>query len=193
MATEEYSDNEKLCNMKNHTLIKTIVLILSWLTLSPLLLILDGRWKLLPKWLRLVLFVLSPMMLIVMAVASIFGYMYFSEYHMKHHFVRPRVVENITGVRLPKYKVVEYERGPRSFNGDYTDEFVLEFERIPDEDFYKKLEEHFDCFELGKYSYSAIWGNGLEAPKGESDKDDISFSIDIERGSKTFHIRVEEW
>jgi hypothetical protein len=106
---EEYSDNEKLCNMKNHTLIKTIVLILSWLTLLPLLLIFDGRWKLLPKWLRIVLFVLSPMMLIVMAVAPIFGYMYFSEYHMKHHFVRPRVVENITGVRLPRYKVVEYQ------------------------------------------------------------------------------------
>ena len=42
-------------------------------------------------------------------------------------------------------------------------------------------------------SYCANWGNGLEAPKGESDKDDISFSIDIERGSKTFHISVGEW
>ena len=55
------------------------------------------------------------------------------------------------------------------------------------------INEHFDCFEPGKYSYSAIWGNGMEAPKGESDKDDISFSIDIELGSKTFHIRVGEW
>ena len=59
--------------------------------------------------------------------------------------------------------------------------------------FYENLEEHFDCFEPGKYSYSAIWGNGMEAPKGESDQEDISFSIDIERGSKTFHIRVGEW
>ena len=55
------------------------------------------------------------------------------------------------------------------------------------------INEHFDCFEPGKYSYSAIWGNGMEAPKGESDNDDISFSIDIERASKTFHIRVGEW
>lgn len=55
------------------------------------------------------------------------------------------------------------------------------------------INEHFDCFELGKYSYSTIWGNGLEAPKGESDQEDISFSIDIERGSKTFHIRLGEW
>ena len=192
---EEYSDNEKLCNMKNHTLIKTIVLILSWLTLSPLLLILDGRWKMLPKWLRILLFVLSPMMLIVMAVALIFGYMYYSEYYMQHHFVRRRVVENITDVRLPRYKVIDREdegRCVRCFP-DHTYDFTLEFKKIPDEDFYEKLAEHFDCFEPGKYSYSAIWGNGLEAPKGESDKDDISFFIDIEKGSKTFHIRVIGW
>lgn len=55
------------------------------------------------------------------------------------------------------------------------------------------IDEHFDSFEPGKYSYSAIWVNGMEAPKGESDKNDISFSIDIEKGLKTFHIRVGEW
>lgn len=54
--------------MNKHLAIKPIIaLFLSWLTLSPLLLILDNRWKLLPKWLRIVLFVLSPMMLVVMA------------------------------------------------------------------------------------------------------------------------------
>ena len=181
--------------MKNHTLIKTIVLILFWLTLSPLLLILDGRWKLLPKWLRIVLFVLSPMMLIVMAVASIFGYMYFSEYHMKHHFIKRRTIENITGVRLPRYKVVNRGETWRCFRPvpDQTYDCTLEFKRMPDDAFYKKLDEHFDCFEPGKYSYSAIWGNGLEAPKGESDKDDIGFSIDIERDSNTCHVRVWTW
>ena len=188
---EEYSDNEKLCIMKNHTLIKTIVLILSWLTLSPLLLILDGRWKLLPKWLRLVLFVLSPMMLIVMAVASIFGYMYFSEYHMKHHFVRPRVVENITGVRLPRYKVVEYQRSKSRW--DRSDSFTLEFQKMPTEDFYKELETRFDSYESGQYHYSTIWGNGIKAPKGESDKDDGTFSIEISKGSKTFYIEAGTW
>lgn len=184
--------------MKNKTLtitLKAVALAISWLTLSPLMLILDGRWKLLPKWLRIVLFVLSPLMLIVMAVASIFGYLYFAEYHMQHHFVRRRVVENITGVRLPRYKVVNRrgeDRRVRRFP-DRTYDFTLEFKEMPDEDFYEKLAEHFDCFEPGKYSYSAIWGNGMEAPKGESDKDDIGFSIDIERGSKTFRVRVWTW
>lgn len=181
--------------MKKHTLIKTIVLILSWLTLSPLLLIFDGRWKLLPKWLRIVLFVLSPMMLVVIALAAFWGYDYYSEHYMQHHFVRRRVVENITGVRLPRYKVIERgEEGSRASRfPDHTYNFTLEFKKMLGEDFYKNLDEHFDSFEPGEYSFSAIWGNGIEAPKGESDKDDISFSIDIERGSKTFYIRVGEW
>ena len=181
--------------MRKHVLIKAIALLLSWLTLSPLLLIFDGRWKLLPKWLRIVLFVLSPMMLAVMAVTAFWGYDYYSEHYMQHHFVRRRVVENITGVSLPKYKVVDrgeewvcFGRSPK-----HIYDFTLEFKKMPDEDFYEKLDENFDCLEAGKYSCCAIWGNGLEAPKGESDKDDISFSIDMERASKTFHIRVREW
>ena len=184
--------------MRKQTLnqiLKIISLILSWATLSSLLLILDGRWKLLPKWLRIVLFVLSPLMLIIMAVAAFWGYDYYSEHYMQHHFVKRRVVENITGIRLPRYKVIdrgEEDSRIRRFP-DQNYDFTLEFKKMPDEDFYKKLAEHFDCFEPGKYSFSAIWGNGMEAPKGESDKEDISFSIAIERGSKTFHIRVIGW
>ena len=182
-------------NEKTNTLLKSIVLAASWLTLSPLLLILDGRWKLLPKWLRIVLFVLSPLMVLVVAAAIFFGYMYYSEHYMQHHFVKRRVVENITGVRLPRYKVLNQgEEGRRASRfPDRTYDFTLEFNKMPDEAFYKEPDEHFDSFEPGKYSYSAIWGNGIEAPKGESDKDDINFSIAIERGSKTFHIRVGEW
>ena len=171
--------------MRKHVLIKAIALLLSWFTFSPLLLILDGRWKLLPKWLRVVLFVLSPMMLIIVVVLALLVQADYS-YYSRRHFVKSDVIENITGVSFPKYTVVER----RSIWCDY---FMLEFERMPDEAFYKELDEHFDCFEPGKYSYSAIWGNGMEAPKGESDQEDISFSIDIERGSKTFHIRVGEW
>lgn len=182
-------------NEKSNTLLKSIALAASWFTLSPLLLILDGRWKLLPKWLRIVLFVLSPMMLVVMAVVAIFGYLYYSEHYMQHHFVRRRVVENITGVRLPRYKVVDRGEERKCFGHfpEHTYDFTLEFKEMPDGAFYENLDKHFDCFEPGKYSYSAIWGNGMEAPKGESAKDDISFSIDIEKGSKTFHIRVGEW
>ena len=176
--------------MKNKTLtnaLKYVALAVSWLMLSPLLIILDGRWKLLPKWLRIVLFVLSPMMLALVAITALQIFMGYSDYS-RRHFVKPNVIENITGVSFPKYKVVERRSTWNSY-----DNFTLEFQEMPTEYFYKELDEHFDCFEPGKYSYSAIWGNGLEAPKGESDQDDTSFSIDIERGSKTFHVRVMEW
>ena len=173
--------------MRRHVLIKAIALFLSWFTLSPLMLILDGRWKLLPKWLRIVLFVLSPMMLIIVVVLALLVQMDYS-YYSRRHFVKSSVIENITGVSFPKYRVVDRRSTWNSY-----DNFTLEFKRMPDEAFYKELDEHFDCFEPGKYSYSAIWGNGLEAPKGESDEDDISFSIDIKRDSKVFHIRVMQW
>lgn len=181
--------------MKKHTIFKSIALLLSWLTLSPLLLILDGRWKLLPKWLRIVLFLLSPMIIVVLALVVLWGIDYYPKYYMQHHFVKRKVVENITGVRLPEYKVVERGEDRKCF-GRYPEhayDFTLEFRKIPDDAFYETLDEYFDCFEAGKYSYSAIWGNGMEAPKGESDKDDISFSIVIEKRSKSFHIRVMEW
>lgn len=182
-------------NKKQDTILKAIVLAATWLTLSPLLLILDGRWKLLPKWLRIALFVVSPMMLIVVSVCAFLGYYYYFEYYMEHHFVRRRVVENITGVKFPNYKVVNRGEEWKCFSRfpEPAYDFTLKFNKMPDDEFYKKLDEHFDCFEPGEYSYSAIWGNGLEAPKGESDEDDISFSIDIERGSKTFHIRAARW
>ena len=173
--------------MRRHVLIKAIALFLSWLTLSPLMLILDSRWKLLPKWLRIVLFVLSPMMLIIVVALALLVQMDYS-YYSRRHFVKSSVIENITGVSFPKYRVVDRRSTWNSY-----DNFTLEFKRMPDEAFYKELDEHFDCFEPGKYSYSAIWGNGLEAPKGESDEDDISFSIEVEKGSKMFHIRVMAW
>ncbi|MBR1512999.1 MAG: hypothetical protein IJ622_01760 [Bacteroidales bacterium] len=177
------------------SVLKTITLVASWLTLSPLLLILDGRWKLLPKWLRIMFFVLSPMMLMVLALAAFWCHDYYFEHYLQHHFSRRRVIENITGVRLPRYKVVDRGEDWKCFGRfpEHAYDFTLEFRKMPDEDFYENLDEHFDCFEPGKYSFSTIWGNGLEAPKGESDDDDISFSIDVERGSKTFHIRVMEW
>jgi len=83
--------------MKNHTLIKTIVLILSWLTLSPLLLILDGRWKLLSKRLRKLFFFFSPLMLIVYMAILIACYLFYCEHFRVRYFVKPKVVENITG------------------------------------------------------------------------------------------------
>lgn len=178
--------------MKKHTIIKSIALFLSWLTFSPLLFILDGRWKLLPKWLRVLLFFVSPLILAVFAAAIIICYSYYYDYYYpRHHFVRPKVVENITGVTFPKYKVVEYR--PSKNRWERSDSFTLEFKEIPTEDFYKELDAFFDSYEPGQYSFSAIWGNGIEAPKGESDKHDGTFRVEIEKGSRFFKIDAGTW
>ena len=133
-------------------------------------------------------------------------------------FVKPRVVKNIIGMPLPRYKVVEYDKDSRSFNGDYSDGFTLEFRKVPDDDFYNEIDKHFRQYvparrQLDSISSDAIyifspkaeikdsilytlerwWGNGVEVPKGESYSGDIIYTIMIERGSKIFHIRVMEW
>jgi len=169
--------------------LKYVALFISWLTISPLLLILDGHWKLLPKWLRILLFFLSPLMLIVFAAAIIICYFYY--YYPQHHFIRPKVVKNITGVAFPKYKVVEY--WPSKSGWDRSDSFTLEFIEMPSEEFYKELDALFDSFEPGEYGFSAIWGNGIEEPKGESDKYNGTFRVKIEKGSKTFWIQAGTW
>ena len=173
-------------------IIKGTALAASWLTLSPLLLILDGRWKLLPKWLRIVLFVLSPLMLVVFFVLGIMAYFYYQDYWRKYHFVRPRVIENITGVKMPKYKVIE-----RNFKGglrDHYDTFVLEFNETPDSAFFQTLrEKDFDYYD-SCYYFQRNWGSGLDkdevVPKGE--KGNYDYTMTICEGEKTATVRVME-
>lgn len=182
--------------MKNNRIkriIKGATLVVAWFSLSPLLLILDGMWKLLPKWLRIVLFTLSPMVLIVVTVSLILCYFYYCDYYYpRHHFVRPAVVENITGVRLPRYKVIEYYRGRRAFTRDYYDQFILEFKEMPGDYFYKMLQDNgFDCQD-GCYTFRLNWGSGLVknevVPKGE--KGNYDYSLEICEGQQDFTINV---
>ena len=200
-------------NKSSQNTIKAVALLASWLTLSPLMLILDGRWKLLPKWLRIVLFVLSPLMLACVAVVAFLCYAYYWDYYYpRHHFVKPKVVENIIGMRLPRYKVIEYDKDRRSFNGDYSDGFTLEFRKMPDDDKhfrqYIPTKQQLDSIpedvtyifspraeilDSTVYCLERWWGNGVEAPKGESDRGDIIYRIRIERSSKMFHIGVMRW
>lgn len=178
--------------MKPNTIIKSITLLLSWLTLSPLLLILDGRWKLLPKWLRVALFVLSPLMLILYIVIGVVAYLGYQEYWRKHHFVRRQVIENITGVKMPKFKLVEYEKRNGFFNRDYLDSFILEFREMPDSTFYQTLRDNGFEYYDGCYHFYRNWGSGLVedevVPKGESGNYD--FSMTICEDDKQFTIRV---
>ena len=50
--------------------IQWLTLLLSWLTLSPLFCYLSRKWQLIGKKVRMLLLLISPLMLIVYAVAS---------------------------------------------------------------------------------------------------------------------------
>ena len=44
-----------------------------------------------------------------------------------------------------------------------------------------------------EYNYSVMWGNGLPAPKGESEEDDGMFSLSFKRGSKIINLSHGSW
>lgn len=43
------------------------------------------------------------------------------------------------------------------------------------------------------YSYSKMWGNGLPAPKGENDEEDVFLEISLKKGSKQAIISYGVW
>ena len=125
--------------MKKHIVFKSIALFFSWLTLSPLLLILDGRWKLLPKWLRIVLFVLSPMML-----AMLWGMLLLGSYLTEMRWTL--LSEHLYDV------VIDYqcERGKLQRLRVLTDEvintMIADLKELPS-----------DQIEIHKYAYKIYW------------------------------------
>ena len=108
-------------------------------------------------------------------------------------------VERITGVRVPPYKIIECNKGRRGFNGDYNDIYIIEFESMPSDELFDEIDKKIAEGSMGwrkngnDYNFSAMWGNGLPAPKGESEEDDGMFSITMTKGSKKGEIRNGAW
>ena len=111
----------------------------------------------------------------------------------------PARIERITGVRIPKYEIVDYNNGERGFIGDYMDDFTFEFKSMPSEELFDEIDKMILTGNTGwkkegnRYSFSVMWGNGIPAPKGEKEEDDGIFGITITRGEKTGEIRTGVW
>lgn len=111
----------------------------------------------------------------------------------------PARIERVTGVRVPKYKIIESHKGPRGFNGDYNDWHKIEFKTIPSDELFDEIDKKIETGKTawsreGKsYSFSVMWGNGFPTPKGERDDDDGMFSITMKRGEKTGRIFSGTW
>lgn len=178
---------------------KWLTLLLSWLTISPLFVYLASRWKLIGKKVRILLLLISPLMLIVYAIIALFVLQGYYDYQRKYRFVNNEAIERITGVAFPEVDIIDYEKGEGGFLGDYNDKLTLEMEEELSESTYHYLDSIVNSGDTGwskrddEYSYSIMWGNGLPAPKGESEEDDGMFSLSFKRGSKIINLSHGSW
>lgn len=114
----------------------------------------------------------------------------------KRRFDDAETLTRITETNFPKFKVVEfYEDWVLGPNRKFDNELILEFKMLPTEDFYTVIDSIAKYADSGwsvkddsTYCYSRTWGNGLPAPRGENDKEDMSLSIEIKRGEKRFYV-----
>ena len=102
-------------------------------------------------------------------------------------------IERITGVRIPEYKVTKAFIGPTSFTGDFEDSLYIEFETLPSDELFEKMDSLNWYREGDKYSFSTSWGNGSPAPEGENDEEDRFFKIKLTKGEKTGIIAYGMW
>ena len=102
-------------------------------------------------------------------------------------------IERITGVRLPEYEVTRFFLGPVMIMGDFTDTLYIEFESIPSDELFEKMDSLNWYREGDKYSFSTSWGNGSPAPEGENDDEDRFFKIKLTKGEKTGIIVYGMW
>ena len=180
--------------MKNA--IKVIVCILCWLTISPLYYYLSGKWGL--KQGRLFLMLVSPLFLIHYFIVLVWGYITYMDYQSKYYFTDEDRIERITGVRLPKMNIIEYHQGERSII-DYSDRLVVKFEEDISEQTYHTLDSLIATNKMNwrkkgnAYVFTAMWGNGMPAPKGEDEEEDRTFSITIEKGNNKATIYSGMW
>ena len=89
--------------------------------------------------------------------------------------------------------------GKISFNGDYEVELEIEFKELPSIHFFETLDSLATLKESDwnrkkdHYLYSKMWGNGITAPNGVDDKEDMTFNIYIIKGNKQATINYGAW
>ena len=180
-------------------ILKFVVLLLLWALFSPLFLFLTIRWKIMVKGWRTALFALSPFMLFVYFMLTVLVVWVYSEYNRKFGYSSNSAIERITGVDFPRLNIIEYNKGIKSFNGDYTDSFVLEMESKMSESTYRVLDSlalsnnSYWSFYDGEYRFSIIWGNGAVAPEGEDPNEDRTLSLSFKKGCRIVNLSTGMW
>lgn len=143
-------------------------------------------------------FLISPFALILYFILLIVANDSYSYVTRRYLRIKEDRIERITEIKdFPSFKVMEYTEGKRGFNGDYTDRFICEFDEIPSPEFYEELDSlcnhNLWDYRDGEYSFSTMWGNGIPAPKGESEEFDGIFGLYIKKNSREFTVTLGSW
>lgn len=98
-----------------------LICAICWVLISPLFYYLCRKWNLVGKTLRIILLMISPLFLLIYFIIIIVGV----DYYINHRYDCRRTVEKMIEIppqiHLPKYSVIEFEKGRRNFNGDHSD------------------------------------------------------------------------
>ena len=176
-----------------------LTLLLSWLTISPLFIYLASRWKLIGKKVRILLLFISPLMLIVYFIIFLLALQGYFDYQRKYHYADNEMIERITGVAFPEVDIIDYEKGEAGFTGDYNDMLTLEMKYDLSESTYHYLDSVISVGNTNwhkrndEYIYGTVWGNGLPAPEGENEEEDIMLSLSFKAGSKIINLSYGSW
>ena len=114
-------------------------------------------WKIV-KWFFVSIGVLTVSLILL--VAGVYAY-----YEWFWQEWSPSRIERITGVKVPRYKIIECHKGTRNFTREYEDVYEIEFKRMPSDEMFNQID---DLIETGKtswsregkdYYFSVVWGN----------------------------------
>lgn len=101
-----------------------------WLTVSPLLYYISRNWETKERWLARVSILLSPLFLGGYIALIARGVLAYEDYQREHRFQDVDSIEEITGVKLPEMKVLEYYKSKQSTHFyQYRDSFTFVFRK----------------------------------------------------------------
>lgn len=158
------------------------------------------------RWHWMVCALILALPLIYFAVGTLYHKLFFD----RKGFIERRI-EWATKVDFPDFEIKEYIEGGRAFNGDYMDEYVLEFKEVPKQEFYDRIEAlcnetdslddtnmRWRKIDSTHYYWGGIWGNGTPNPDGIQTEDtsieeDADMSVDIEKGAREFTVSEGRW
>lgn len=178
------------------TIIKWATILICWLTISPILYLLSRKWALMPKWVSLILILVSPLVLIFFFVSGIILYMKYDKYQENIQFSTPSKIEKVTALLLPCFDIKDGIDGSTALQGDYRNQRLIVLKGIPDVDFYEKLDKlckddkYWSRIIEGKdtvYRYDRIWGSDLEIPDGVRSKNGF-LKFDIKKNIKEIEL-----